>query len=235
MFAPLQQPDRWPRRLGHSVPGSMMSLAVHGALVCGALAATMTTKPAAAPAVSDTIPVVFTTILTPARHTARPDLPVLQPPGRGFQTVIPIVQVPIGIPPVDSLARWHPADYSGRGRENGIADGVPGGTGPVPTTIAPVFVTALVDEPPVVLAAPSPRYPPLLRAAGIEGEVILEAVVGRDGRAETETVRVVYASHRGFEDAAREVLERCVFRPGRIRGEAVRVLVRQSIRFAIVR
>jgi protein TonB len=235
MFAMLEQPRRWTGRLGHSVPSSMMSLAIHGALVCGALAATSKVRDVVHATVADTIPVVLPRPGAPVRRPTTPDLPLLRQPRFGFQTVIPIVQIPTDLPPVDSMARWNPNDYSGKGPEGGIADGVPDGTGPVPLTIAPVFVQALVDDPPFLLAAPPPEYPPLLRAAGVEGEVIVEAVIGLDGRPEPATLRVVYATHRGFEPAARAAMERCVFRPGRIRGEAVRVLIRQPFRFAIVR
>jgi protein TonB len=93
----------------------------------------------------------------------------------------------------------------------------------------------VVDEPPVLLSGPPLQYPPLLRAAGIEGEVIIEVVIGPDGHPEAETLRVVQSTNHGFEQAARDAMVRCIFRPGRVRGAAVRVLIRQPIRFAIIR
>ena len=235
MFAVLGESDRWTRRLGDAVPSSMMSLVVHGALVCGALAATMKRTEIVRAIAVDTIPVVLPQRVEPGRRAAPPGLPALAPPRLGFQTVIPIVQIPTDIPPVDLTARWNPNDYSGRGWEGGIADGDPDGTGPVPVGLAQVFVRAVVDEPPVLLAGPPLQYPPLLRAAGVDGEVIIEVVIGPDGHPEPGTLRVVRSTNRGFEQAARDAMVRCIFRPGRIRGAAVRVLIRQPIRFEIVR
>lgn len=235
MFTTLVASGRLTSRLAHAAPSSMMSLAVHGALVCGAVAATMKGQEMVRAAVVDTIPVVFPPPVQPARRAASPALPPLERPRVGYQTVIPVIQIPDGIPPVDPLARWNPNDYLGRGREGGVADGDPDGTAPAPLTIAQVFVPALLDEPPVLLSARPPRYPPLLRAAGVGGEVVIEVVIDAHGRPEPETLRVVHATNRAFEPAAREAMMGCLFRPGRIRGEAVRVLIHQPIRFAIER
>jgi protein TonB len=235
MFTVLEESGRWTRRLGGAVPSSMMSLVVHGALVCGALAATMKGKEIVRAIAVDTIPIVLPQRVEPARRAAQPGLPRLERPPVGYQTVIPIVQIPTDIPPVDLTARWNPNDFSGSGRAGGIADGDPDGTGPVPVGLAQVFVQAVVDEPPVLLSGPPLQYPPLLRAAGIEGEVIIEVVIGPDGHQEAETLRVVHSTNHGFEQAARDAMVRCIFRPGRVRGAAVRVLIRQPIRFAIIR
>jgi protein TonB len=81
-----------------------------------------------------------------------------------------------------------------------------------------------VEEPPALLAGRPPAYPELLRAAGIEGRVVLEVVIDTLGRAEG-AARVVESSNRGFEAAARAYVQGALFRPGRVGGgRAVRVL-----------
>jgi outer membrane biosynthesis protein TonB len=61
----------------------------------------------------------------------------------------------------------------------------------------------------------------------------LEFVVGVDGHPEEESVRVIESSNRAFERSARNAVMGSVYRPGRMRGEPVRVLVRQPINFTI--
>jgi protein TonB len=235
VFTTLVASGRPSRGLIHAAPTSMMSVAIHGLLLGAAVVATSQVKDVAPSVAIDTIPIVVAGPAEPARHAAEPALPVLDGPDVGFRTIIPLVQVPTGVPPVDMTAVWNPADWTGTGHENGVANGVPGGTAPPPVSLERVYVRAVVDEPPLLLSSPPLRYPPLLRDAGIEGEVVIEVVVGADGRPELETLRIVSSTNRGFEAAARAALASSVYRPGKMRGEAVRVLIRQPVRFAILR
>src|SRR5690606_40192886 len=55
-----------------------------------------------------------------------------------------------------------------------------------------------------VAAAPNssqPRYPEMLRSAGIAGQVLAEFVVGTDGRVEINTFRVIESDHEQFTQA----------------------------------
>jgi protein TonB len=70
-----------------------------------------------------------------------------------------------------------------------------------------------------------------MRQANIQGSVTLEAVVGTDGKIEPRSIRVVESTHPGFEPAAAEMLLATVFRPGRINGQPVRVLIQLPIVF----
>ncbi len=91
----------------------------------------------------------------------------------------------------------------------------------------------LTDEPPVLLSAPVPAYPPLLRQAGIQGWVTVLAVVDTLGRAEATSLRVVNTPNSGFDRAALDCLRRALFRPGRVHGRAVRVLVSVPVHFTL--
>ena len=92
-----------------------------------------------------------------------------------------------------------------------------------------------MDEPPIRLSCPPLQYPPLLRDAGIEGSVTYEVVVGVDGHPEQDQLRLIESSNKAFERPARDVILGCVYRPGRMRGQPVRVLIRQPISFSIIR
>ena len=86
---------------------------------------------------------------------------------------------------------------------------------------------------PEVLSAPLPRYPDLLRQAGIGGRVVLEAVVDTAGRAERASIVIAEATNPAFVGPAREALLATLFRPGAVNGRAVRVRVRIPYEFTL--
>jgi TonB family protein len=98
-----------------------------------------------------------------------------------------------------------------------------------------LFATDSLDEVPQVVSSPPLVYPPFLQQAGIEGSVTLAGVVGIDGKMEPQSIRVVESTHPGFEQAAAEALLGAVFRPGKINGQPVRVLVQLPIAFHLQR
>ncbi|NIL99749.1 MAG: hypothetical protein GTN89_02060, partial [Acidobacteria bacterium] len=56
-----------------------------------------------------------------------------------------------------------------------------------------------VVESPVLLAHRNPEYPDLARVARVDGQVILQAIVGVDGRVEDVEVIRVNRPNLGFE------------------------------------
>jgi protein TonB len=223
------------RKIGGTASSSFMSVVVHGVLLYAAVMATMKVHEAIQQAQVDTTLVFLTQQQQkpPEPEEQKPQLASLTPPPQGFQTVVVVTQIPTEIPPVNLNERFDPRDYSGVGVEGGIAQGVVGGTGPVPTDLAQVYVEAVVDEPPIRLSGPPPQYPPLLKDAGIEGTVRIQVVIGVDGHPEPGTLRVVSSTNGAFEKAARDAVLGSVFRPGRMRGQPVRVLVEIPIVFSI--
>jgi protein TonB len=167
----------------------------------------------------------------------------VDPPPRGFQTVVAPSDVPTGIPAVDLSQRpFDPSDFSGRGVEGGVSYGVEGGTGTVDPDVVPVgdaevvYPATLADvrfEPAVLISQPLPKFPPVLQQAGISGLVKLRFVVDTAGRVEPTSVKVLETTHRGFEDPARESVVAAVFRPARIGDRPVRQLANQPIRFVV--
>lgn len=96
-----------------------------------------------------------------------------------------------------------------------------------------VLPASLVEEPPVLLTAPVPPYPALLREAGVAGLVMVQVVVDTTGRPEAGSLRVVQSSNTGFDGAALATIRGSLFRPGRVWGRAVRVLVQVPVAFRL--
>lgn len=169
----------------------------------------------------------------PIPVSARPSVIVTDPPPRGFQTLIPPTEIPNLIPAVDVNQRpLDPRDFTGRGTEGGVADGVVGGRGPVnPDAIYEATTIMEGFEPAAVVSQPMPRYPPSLEAAGLEGRVMVEFVIDTAGRVEPRSIRAIESTHFAFEAAARAAVRASVFRPARLGAHPVRQLTQQMVRF----
>jgi protein TonB len=75
-----------------------------------------------------------------------------------------------------------------------------------------------------------PIYPTIARAAGIEGTVILEAVIGTDGSVqELRALRPVPF----LSDAALEAVRQWLFTPTRLNGESVPVVMTVTVTFTL--
>ena len=122
--------------------------------------------------------------------------------------------------------KFDPKDYSGTGVEGGLA------TGMVPTGNE-VFMEAIVEEKPSVLSGPTLQYPELLRQAGIQGRVMVQAIIDTTGRAEPPSVKVLQSPNPGFDQSAKNYVVKALFRPARVHGRAVRVLINIPIDFKI--
>ena len=101
-----------------------------------------------------------------------------------------------------------------------------------PTHVAG-WAGALDQARPELLTGPLPAYPDLLRQAGIQGQVVLEAVVDTTGRVQAASISVVLATNPGFVEPARHALRATLFRPARVNGRAVSMLVRVPFTFSI--
>jgi len=76
-------------------------------------------------------------------------------------------------------------------------------------------------------------YPPALRAAHREGEVLAQFVVDPRGVPDLTTFKVIKSSDAAFTDAVRAALPSMRFSPARVGGAAVRQLIQQSFIFAL--
>ena len=88
------------------------------------------------------------------------------------------------------------------------------------------------DEPPVLIKFVSPRYPDLARQAGIEGTVLLNVLVGDDGK--VLQVSVIQSDVTpAMEKAAIEASKLFMFKPAKQRTVPVKARVAIPIRFKL--
>ena len=219
--APRQRDAAWP----------VASAVLHGSII--ALAATLGAREVVArgePVRVDEI--VFTTVPPPVHHSApsgsapspiaatRPpiDLSGVRLPSFG-------TTVPMGLP--DPLASL-PLSTLGTGMaDSGLAPGMPGGGDRV-------FDERVVDR--AVAPVPgnrAPDYPPMLRTAGVEGEVFVRFIVDAEGRVERPSVEIVRTTHTLFAEAVRRWLPATSYAPAEFGGAKVRQLVEQRIEFRL--
>ncbi len=216
-----------------TVGQSVVSLLIHGLVIFAAIKATTGAAEEFKEILQDTT-LVF---LEPPKATPPPEPPPpeevlvsLNPPPKGFQTVVVPDEIPTEIPPVDVTERFDPRDFTGKGVEGGVAVGVEGGTGPV---TGEVFLEAQVDDPLQMLTPGPKRYPPMLAQMGVSGKVTVEYIVDTTGHVEPGTLKVLDRTHPAFEEPTREMLMKSVFKPARVKGVPVRLKARQVIAFTV--
>lgn len=81
----------------------------------------------------------------------------------------------------------------------------------------------------------TPRYPELLRKAGIQGEVLAQFVVGPDGLADVGSFKVLKSSHKLLTEAVRNALPEMRFNPALVGGKAVHQLVQEPFTFSMTK
>ncbi len=230
MFDNLVESRPQKRGFRDRVSGTMLSVVFHVGIIYAAIIATMKVHEITQQSAADTT-MIYVQQKEQPKEQEPPKIASLNPPPKGFQNLSAPVDIPTKIPPVDLNQHFDPKDYSGVGVEGGIATGVVGGTGPV--DLNQIFSEAAVDEPPVRLSGPPPYYPPLLKDAGVQGTVTLQFVIKPDGHADPNSIKVVSSTNRAFEDPAKNMILGSVFRPGRLHGKPVSVLVEQSVSFTL--
>lgn len=126
---------------------------------------------------------------------------------------------------------------------NGIPDGVPyglgvsgpwGSTPPPPPQPKPAHTRPMRVGGNVILAKlvyhPEPEYPPLARMARIQGTVLLEAVIGKDG---TIQELKLLSGPALLAPAALEAVQHWRYQPTLLNNEPVEVLTEISVRFML--
>lgn len=146
----------------------------------------------------------------------------------------------VATPPKPVLPASPPAGEEGvaGGMAGGETGGVVGGTvgGKVGGVVGghgdQVVSANQVARPPAVLSRVMPAYPSLARTRGIEGQVLLQAIVDREGHVEQDVI--VLRSIPLLDDAAVTALRKWHFRPGQdADGRLVRVQVEVPMRFQL--
>ncbi|HVH11115.1 MAG TPA: energy transducer TonB [Gemmatimonadales bacterium] len=86
-----------------------------------------------------------------------------------------------------------------------------------------------VDEQPRRLSAPPVAYPVSLLRRHVRGTVEVGAIVDTLGRAEPRTVEVFSAPDSALINPVKEMMLAARFSPGRVKGSAVRVMIRMGV------
>lgn len=96
------------------------------------------------------------------------------------------------------------------------------------------FLDYQVDEPARLMPdSPAPIYPAVLKARGVEGEVVVTFVVDTSGAVEIPTFTVVRSTDRLFVSAVRGALPAMRFLPATVGGKKVRQVVQRSYPFKL--
>jgi protein TonB len=147
---------------------------------------------------------------------------------------------------VSKLPELPPATEAAAGGEDagraalGDPVGVPGSTGDTPGALVPGAGADAGDAPLVIggdVRAPSllersdPEYPEVARKARLEGVVILQAVIGTDGR--VEEIGVVKSASPILDEAAIRAVRRWRYRAATLNGKAVRVYLTVTADFRL--
>ena len=162
-------------------------------------------------------------------------------PPKGFQVVQAPVNIPISIPKVDlSAAVTSEDDFTGRGVAGGTSKGVSGGTGDANSkgtagglSNQPYFEFQVEEAASPSGGNPAPEYPNSMRESGMTGRVVVQFVVGANGRVEAGSIKILESTNSAFAAAVREVLPRHRFSPAKIGGRAVRQIVQQPFVFRL--
>ena len=75
-----------------------------------------------------------------------------------------------------------------------------------------------------------PQYPPMARTARIEGQVVLRAVIGRDGT--IQNLRLI-SGHPLLVKAAIDAVSRWRYRPYYLNGEPIEVETQVTVNFTL--
>jgi len=218
------------RRTGmaRSITSSAFSLAVHSGIIFGAVVGTMKSETAEQPAARQ---VETSFVLTPPEKEDVILEPVESP--RPILSRIPTapIRVPTGIPPIDSGQVYDWEDLRDLEAVESVFDVLETSE---PVGSAEVFSVSTVDETPIRISSPPLEYPRTMQRAGVEGTVLVQAVIDSTGRVERGSVEVLQSDQAAFDAAAKRLVERSLFQPGRVRGRPVRVLIQIPVQFSLV-
>lgn len=170
------------------------------------------------------------------------------------------ITMPIAVPKGAPIVIDDPPVVDIAGVRGGVPGGVPGGSldgvvggvlssadvAPPPAVVVERAKTPVQAAPPPVaikrysigglvkLASPirqvEPVYPQLARTAHVEGVVVLEGIIGVDGRIHEIKVK---SGHPFLVQAAVEAVRQWIYRPGTLNGELVEVIAPITVTFRL--
>ena len=161
-----------------------------------------------------------------------PEITVAPPP-KGFQTLTAPVNIPDVLPDIDlSKKVTNEADFTGKGQAGGREKGL---VGAAPVENQTYFEYQVEKPVMAVPGSPPPRYPDILKSAGVEGEVVISFVVDTTGRVDMSRVTVLKSTHELFLAAVKTALPNMRFLPAEVGGKKVKQLGQQPFVFNIMK
>lgn len=244
-----------PRSGGDRWSALMLALGFHGAVGVTLLLATLlVVQPVEIFVPTESIVVTIPIDIPASGGSPPPSAPAPAPPRASSAAAPLLVPDPLAPPlpldeaPVPGPQSWEGADVGldlgpgvglpgigsgpggGGGTGTGIGPGPGDGTGDGWGGVGPVELSGEI-EPPRLVVRVEPSYPPVARAAGVSGRVVLRAVIGPDGS--VERVETVSASSPLLVGAAEEAVLRWRYEPARWRGQPVRVWLTVRVEFVL--
>lgn len=213
-----------------STSSTVISLVLHTALIAVAVQATLQATQEKEKVEEK---VSFVDVKKDEPPPPKPPPQEAPPPPQSFQVLTAPVNIPNVLPDIDLSAKLtNESDFTGKGVQSAKAN-----TGPVarPEGDQPYF--EFMVEKPVTEASNTqrPRFPDILKSAGVEGEVLAQFVVDTTGRVENNSFKVLKTSHELFAAAVRSALPGMRFIPAEVGQKRVRQLVQQPFVFAIAK
>jgi protein TonB len=121
------------------------------------------------------------------------------------------------------------------GTADGIAGGVVGGTGTEPSASAPsgptVMRAGIGMKPPRKIKDVKPVYPPGALPMHAQGAVLIDAIIGTDGR--VQDVRLLHSVVALLDEAALDAVRRWEYEPTFLNGVPVAVVMTVVVNFAL--
>ena len=212
-----------------SVGSSIFSVVFHTALIYAAVQATLQATQEKEKVEEK---VNFVEVKKDEPPPPKPPPQEAPPPPQSFQVLTAPVNIPNVLPDIDLNAKMtNEADFSGKGVQAAVAS-----KGFAKPEGDQSYFEFMVEKP--VTEASNmqrPRYPDILKSAGVEGSVTAQFVVDTTGRVELNTFKVLKTSHALFESAVRSALPGMRFIPAEVGNKRVRQLVQQPFVFAIAK
>jgi len=208
-----------------------VSVVIHAILITGAVVATLQAKEAIEKPRAEKVEFVEMKKdePPPPKEQPPPEVIAAPPPPKGFQVLTAPIKIPDVLPDIDlSKKVTDEADFSGKGVAGGTSKGVVGGTA------EQTYFEFQVEK--TVGVAPGnvpPSYPPMLKSANVEGEVLVQFVVDTTGRVEPGSIKILKATHDLFAQSVKSSLPSMRFYPAEIAGRKVKQLVQQPFNFAL--
>lgn len=86
-------------------------------------------------------------------------------------------------------------------------------------------------KPPEKIAAPSPQYTEIARKARIQGVVIVEAIIDKEGN--VTNVKILKGLPMGLDTAAADAVQKWKFKPATLNGKPVAVIYNLTVNFRL--